>query len=649
MSVSKSGRKFQGRRGVSLGTVLLCMVALTLILLTAATAAVSHLRFATAQENTDHARNLAEAALAETLTRLIETDFAFGKDGKDGTVPARIEVTIPDLPGASGVVTFDTGELGFLRGYSLNNTETDAAVAGAGGITVPGRAVHVLARGRSGTAERWVECVYYRPPFPDGLVCTGIADARSVFMAAVRQTGAYVGGDPRAIPAEDVLPANIFSNSRGRAGRPGVVVSGVSTVTGSVGAVGRVQVDPGCDIGGEILPNSEFREIPDLRLDEKFSIVEENNSLVSSSAGNLTLEPNFFVRAEGGLQVGGDLDMNGSVLLVKGGDLRVSGGIKGTGIILGERDIEIRDGRTNLESSEQVAIGCRGSFRLRAEAPENNYFHGLIYAEGDIEAKDITVVGAVVGNGQGGRNGDVTLDNVRFVYDPSVLRIVAFPPLITAREWDDNVLFSAAGATVRPNEEGNGWLVDAWVGMQTQVQDKDRLKRLKPTSDERGVDERQWSIEELKALSPSTFVEKTWKGIQVPDVPLADPDGMYAYYGGEPFKPDQDLALRQSHAYSVAMREVATWLDARSGLDGSKGNSWWDRMSSGFQLNKNGSNPNRPPEDGTVHILQIVNSFRKADTARKESKVVHFHLNNLLAELTANTSRVLIWRPVERR
>lgn len=379
------------KRGLSLATVLLSMVALTLILLTAATMAVSHLRFATAQENADHARNLAEAALSEALVELVQSDFKFGKrdsmDDKLLETSGRVEVTIAELPGATGVVSFDKRESGFKRGYSTNNSGGDGSVKGAGDRLVPGRTVHLLARGQVGSTERWVECVYYRPPFPDGIACTGSVDGRSIYLAAVRSAGSYTPGRTPPVAAEEALAANIFSNAVGASTGPGTSVSGVSTVMGSVGSVGSVSVTPDCDIRGEILPRSESRAIPDLRLDEKFSIVEQNNSPVFSSGGDLTLEPNFFMLSEGGLEVGGDLDLNGSVLLVKGGDLKVSGGLKGTGILLCERDVEIRDGESDFESAEQVAIGCKGSFRLLAESPENNFFSGLVYAEGDIEVK----------------------------------------------------------------------------------------------------------------------------------------------------------------------------------------------------------------------------------------------------------------------
>lgn len=629
-----------------MGTVLLCMVALILILLTAGTVAVSHLRFATAEESADHARNLAEAALAEALTQLVQSDFKFGKRENDSgppVGPGRVEVTIADLPGATGVVTFNKRENGFSRGYSTNNSGKDGSVLGAGDRLVPGRSVHVIARGRVGSTERWVECVYYRPPFPDGIACTGKVDARSVYLAAVRNAGSFDPSREPPVAAEDALAANIFSNAGGSSAGPGTSVSGASTVLGSVGSVGSVNVTPDCDIRGEILPGSEARDIPDLRLDEKFSIVEQNNTPVSSTSGDLTLEPNFFMLAEGGLDVGGDLDLNGSVLLVKGGDLKVTGGLKGTGILLCERDLEIRGGRSSFESAEQVAIGCKGSFRLHAESPENNFFSGLVYAEGDIEAKDITVVGALVANGKRGKAGNVSLDNVRYIYNPGSLEVVAFPPLVTAREWEGRkeVQLSIAGASIRPSSDGKNWLVNAWVGIQlTKTAWIDGKGPKDPRGEHfRGVDEREWNYEKVKAISPLTFKVQTWTDI------LIEPGDQYfeddTLVTGEP-SPEELLARQQAKAYEKVMKEyVVPWLDINDGeSETPEKKSWYDRMSKGVG--------DDDFVDDTTHIREIVNSHSLATTNQKESKVIHFNLNNLLAELTTNTSRVMLWRPIER-
>lgn len=609
-------------RGVALGTVLLCLVALTLVLFTAASAAISHLRFAESVTAGNHARNLAESALAQTMSRLIQSDYTFGRSVGD-----RVTVTLEGVAGAEGEVSFDPGE--FATGFSTNNLDKDAARTGAGGRQVPGRTIHVVARGRCGSAERWVECLYYRPPFPDGLACTGKVDARSVYLTGVRRAADYVGGDPAQIAYKETVPANIFSNSASRGPLPAASVSGQSTVTGSVGAVGSVSVTPECSIEGEILAGSEPRAIPDLRLDEKFSIVEENNvPLPSSSSGDLRLEPNFFALASGGLQVDGDLDMNGSVLLVKGGDLRVSGGIKGTGIILSEGDVIIRDGRSQLSTKEQVAIGCKGDFKLQAESPEGNYFQGLVYAEGDIEAKDITVVGAIVANGKNGAAGDVKLDNVRFIYNPGSMEIVAVPPFTAGCSIDGKWYHSSYSALIRPGDEPREWVVDVWTGIQLAPLPR-RSEKL--------------TVAQLRDGSPLTWRETHLQTstFTPQEERFRTTGGLFEFYG--PWEMGSDLAFAHYWAHDQGLSVAARWLDGQKSLGGD-GATWYSRMSLASDANPHG--PDRP--DGEVMAAEVFDTYRRATDSQTPSGVLHFNLNNLLAELGPNTARILLWRPIER-
>lgn len=427
------------RRGWALGTTLACLVALTVILFAAISAGVSHLRMVAVATNGQHAQNLAEAALARAVARLVETDYQFGKQVTD-----RIEISVPGLPGSSGVVTFDPGE--FAQGYSKWNLDEDDAKIGARGRSVPGRTVHLVARGRVGSSESWMECVYFKPPFPDGLAATGKIDARALYLAGVRNGQAYSGGDPGTIPPEDTLPGNLVSNSEdplaARIG-PGC------RITGSAAAAGGVSVDPDSVVEGEVLPLSEPREIPDMDVRARIDALLPNAVTVTPSGGTLELDPDWFSQAPGGLTVNGDLKLNGSVLLVMG-DLQVSGALLGTGVVLVDGGVEITDGRSNVSSAEQVAVACTGDFKLRAAAPEGNYFQGLVYCEGNLEARDITVVGATVVHGQNGAEGSATLDNVRFVQAPGALSMELTRvqgDTISQHSWDWSL-------TLKPDPQG---------------------------------------------------------------------------------------------------------------------------------------------------------------------------------------------------
>lgn len=638
------------RRGVALSTVLLCMVVLALVLFTAVSASLSHLRFVHSAATAEHARNLADAALSRALARLDETDFQFGNP--EGDIPERrIVVTVPDLADASGVVSFDRSESGFSDGYSTWNLNSDGGVTGAGNRQVPARTVHLVARGKVGDVERWMECVYYRPPFPDGMVSTGPIDAKSVQLSAIRSAQGYAGGDPAAIAAENQLPANVFSNAlRGESGAPAVLLSGPSRVSGNVGAKGSVSVVAPSLVQGEVLPGSEERSVPDLRLEEKFALVQESSGLVTSTAGDLVLEPNWFSRSEGTLTVGGDLDLNGTALLVKNGDLKVQGGIKGRGVILSEGKVEIRDGRTNLDTSELVAIGCKGDFILRAEAPESNYFRGLIYSESAIDAKDITVVGGMVSNGKNGGTGSIKLDNVRFIHDPTSLDIVVFP-LMKTRRWNKNLSpkryeYAAFWVSIQPGVDPNtpgamedGWIVDAGACIQSRGDprypqtDFDGSASTYENFTDKFLIEK--TVKEWKASSPSTYSETTWAS------------RWYAPRPGETTTEQQiNIVKSLIGKDSGGDARVVKWLDQRSGLSGGDMDSWDTNI---WHQTWGNDWPNHPPNDPggrpLPNVKFVSEGLKKAKTAEDPTLTLRFNLNNLLAELSGKKARVALWRP----
>lgn len=102
------------------------------------------------------------------------------------------------------------------------------------------------------------------------------------------------------------------------------------------------------------------------------------------------------------------------------------------------------------------------------------------------------------------------------------------------------------------------------------------------------------------------------------------------------------------------MLKVAEWLDRNDGEsetnpdepDPTKRKSWYDRMKAGAVSDFKGVESVDSP-DGQRHIFETINQYRMADSNKKVSGIIHFNLNNLLAELTTNTARVMLWRPIE--
>lgn len=428
---------------------------MTLILYSAVSATLSHLNIANRVSQQQHAQNLAEAALAEAMAQLAANDYDYQ------AIPGgQVVVTVAGLDDAEGMVSFNpSGDFANDYSYSrLKDPNNTSSTTGARGRTVPESSVHLVARGRVGSLERWVECLYYRPPFPDGLVASGGIQASGLYLTGVRRSGAYSGGNPNTINPEDILPANLFSNSLvGRAsGTPAVNLEGNSEINGSLGAVGSVTVDPNSSVAGEVLPGSEPQEIPELDLLAKMQTLIATSDPFVNSGGDVTLPDGWFSHSPSSVSINGDLDLNSSVLCVEG-DLNVTGAVTGTGFLLVDGNVTVGDGGSDVTGSDQIALATTGNLTLSALTPEDNFFKGLVYTEGDVDARDITVVGAMVVNGKRGKKGTVDLENVRFVYSPGGvtmdLRAVQGLPPVPTRQ-------AAGTMATRISEDGRNLIVD---------------------------------------------------------------------------------------------------------------------------------------------------------------------------------------------
>lgn len=574
-------------RGLTLGTVLACMAALTVILFAAISAAFSHLNFAQTTTIEAHAKNLADGAISKAIDRLIDSDFALGADGTGG-----VTYTMPGLDDAEGTLSF-VASGPFSNRRSTNNLHTDDQVSGGLAREVPGRTLHLLARGRVGHTVRWVECLFYRPPFPDGLLATGPIDAKAVHLVGVRGEGDYAGGDLNSISPEDRLPGNLFSNSLSgfSPGNPSAEVTMSSRITGSVGARGSVNVDGSTTVEGELLPGSNERPLPELDIRQKIALLEPNAIALSANHTNLSLDPSWFSISNSGVTVSGDLELEGSALLVRG-DLEVGGAITGTGVVLVDGDVTIGDGGSSVVGEDQVALGCTGSFDLDAAAPENNYFKGLVYCEGDMTARDITVVGASVVNGKNGSAGSARLENVRYVYNPGAVELVVQPP--AGVEHDNHTL--AIGFTLRPSMTPGEYVCDAraYFGFGDDCGEPEYIN------------------------SPVRWPELDSTNGSIPDgTNGGTPGNWYKEFQGVPIG-----APGQANFGEDLSAQIGAWADTTEEMGDPREINW-----------------NEATSDFLVPLLE--RAIREADHSQRLS----FNLNTLLPE-SAGTSRILYWRPL---
>jgi hypothetical protein len=441
--------------GAALGSVLLCLAVAVALLYVAVSGSLSHLMVVKNASQREHAKNLAESAISRAVEQLVESDYTWGANGTD-----RIEVTFEGLKDADGLVSFNKSEL--PKHYSTTNLQNDQTVVGAGGTAVPANSVHIVSRGRVGGVERWIECIYHKPPYPDGLVASGPIEASGLVLSGVRKGEDYQGGDPQSIPPEDRVLANLFSNAAHgpSPGLPSISLGPGCHINGTVGTAGQIKVEPMTVIKGELLPFSQARPLPSLSIADRISVLTPNSVDVASLGGDLQLNKSWFNHANGGLHVGGNLHLNGSALTVNG-PLVVDGAVKGLGVILVDGSVDIRNGGSSIQSTDQVAIGATGDVTLQASGPEGNYFQGLVYTEGNLTARDITVVGTVVVHGKNGSKGSATLDNVRLVRTPASVNV----RLQSMKGVDHGSRSGALSFTVTPAPDGETYLCSARLVM----------------------------------------------------------------------------------------------------------------------------------------------------------------------------------------
>lgn len=392
-------------RGSTLASVLLVLMIAVTLTFVVAQASMTHLQFAAGLDNRQHARNLAESAIHQALAQILESE-GYGKNRAGANF---IKVTDPRYPqGAYGYLTFNKGEAALERTYwSTNNLSGGSDVGDR--RPVPSSTVHLVGVGRCGDTQQTVEILYYRPPYPKALTSTGPINATGGLQVAAMQDGATYPGSPATIPVDDAERGSIHSNASG----PKAIELGPGcNITGNVAASGQILLDPSVVVGGEVRADSNPQPVPNLNVQAMIDGVDQvpNTQSLAGSTGSLTID--WYAGSTGDLTINGDLTLQDGVLWVKG-NLHVNGCIKGYGLVLVDGDAQADTG-SELDAQNLVALAATGDVQLHATDQNRFYFQGLIYSEGNIDARQITVLGTIIANGSPGK-GRLDLDRVTAV------------------------------------------------------------------------------------------------------------------------------------------------------------------------------------------------------------------------------------------
>lgn len=389
--------------GATLGTTLLVAALILLLGLTAASTGIFHLSFGTRVSRGTQAVEVADAAIALCLERLL-TEDGFG----EGDDPAHtVEVTLGD---SVGRCTFSSAQASALEvPRSLDNRSEEGAREGWGGRVVPPRSLQLIAVGESGGVQRTVEVVAHLPKFPYAIAASGEISSRGdLLVGSIDKPEDLVGG----LTAEELHPADLLSNASGVA----IDLDGEEVrISGNLESVGAIELGQAVKVEGEVRPNASATDLPDIDLEEFLSRPGRHLSQADLNSSLTIWGSRKWLDRK--MDVRGGLTLDEGVLLVDG-DLEIRGGLTGKGAIVARGSVTIHDGAA-LSSTDQVAVLAGGDIIVHGNdrgEERGSYFQGTLYTEGSLEATDVTLMGLFLANGERtgiSSPGELKLQNAR--------------------------------------------------------------------------------------------------------------------------------------------------------------------------------------------------------------------------------------------
>ena len=298
------------------------------------------------------------------------------------------------------------------------------------------------ARARYGHADLSWECLYYRPPFPRGVISSGPVDLEGSQVLGLVPEAAYAG-QWSLVPNSERTPSHVFANGTG----PGALRLGPRTeVSGNAATCGGLDLDPAAQVGGEVQAHAAPQEVPAFDIPEMIT-------RVGSAAGLHPFHPalpvNDFMTALSIVNVNHDLVLDGGTLAVRG-NLTVQGAVRGRGVLLVDGNVTLRGG-SSFEADRQVALLATGNVDLVGPG-QDYYFQGLLYSQGQLTARQLSVLGSVVCNSSNPAH-RVELENVRLITTPIHVQTRYGMPTIESVA-DDTIRFylSCTPDPLRPDQ-----------------------------------------------------------------------------------------------------------------------------------------------------------------------------------------------------
>ena len=369
------------KRRQQLGNIALVTASLllvTMLLFFSLSAGLQQYQLASKLADRSRARDLAESTIHLAIAELC-------RNPNWGTAPGQ-SLSLPlAVAGAEGqgFLSFD-GSLAHAQHIpsSCNNLNGPVSTAGDG-LTVPRSSTYLAALGRYRSERIQIETILVRPPYPTGCAARG-----PILMESVRLWGQPLNTVPTDPPNPNPWsPANVFTN---RSGPQAMQIDALCDIFGDALAVGDIALSPGGQVRGELSPRSSAHAVPHLDIAAMWSNVAALSNIVPFKAGEILTS---FVVVNADLNAPGDLVMDGGFLAVNG-NLNIAGRLSGRGLVLATGNVTAQAG-AQLVAENRLALLSGGDVVLAGQGI-NYHLSGLVYAQGKIDAHDLTVHGAVV-------------------------------------------------------------------------------------------------------------------------------------------------------------------------------------------------------------------------------------------------------------
>ena len=400
------------RRGSSLGMVIVTLTLGTLILFFSLSAGLQQLEWSSQLQLKARARDAAESMIQLSMAKLCK-DPTFGQGHAAGSV---LRCGSPGLADdCTGLVSFDTQVASAAHIPVSTNNLASSASALADGRTIPNNSCHLVALGTCFSQKIQIETVYIQPPFPSGCASSGPVKLKSVRLW---------GLPPNQLPSSPLLPdpsvpAHVYTNSNLA---NGLDIGPGCEILGNAACTGGILKDPSARVDGELQPYSKANPVPHFDVAGMFNGIQNYIGQVPYIPGQPV---GGYCVVGSSLNISGDCELHGGVLAVRG-DLQVNGQLKGSGFVLVTGNVSAGAG-ASLQAEDKLALLSGGNLTLTGQNATTYTFNGLVYAQGDIKAHDLTVLGTLVSDTPNG-TGKIELERVDVVQtDVSVNGAVAEP------------------------------------------------------------------------------------------------------------------------------------------------------------------------------------------------------------------------------